>query len=68
MAFDGELRRKLHGTKPLERPGKEIRRRGNVVGILPDREAVIRLPPRARHPASWPRGSAVSAYAAATAH
>jgi transposase-like protein len=43
MAFDEWLRSKLHGTEPLERFNKEIKRRTNVVGVLSDREAVIRL-------------------------
>ncbi|MBI4321486.1 MAG: IS256 family transposase [Chloroflexi bacterium] len=43
MAFPSEHRRQLHSTNPLERLNKEIKRRSQVVGIFPNRQAAIRL-------------------------
>ena len=43
MTFPKEHRTKIHSTNPLERLNKEVKRRTNVVGILPNGAAIIRL-------------------------
>ena len=43
MALPGEHWRQICSTNPLERRGREMRRRMDVVGIFPNRESVLRL-------------------------
>jgi putative transposase len=43
MTFPGQHRTKLHGTSPLERVNKEVKRRADVVGIFPNEVSIIRL-------------------------
>jgi putative transposase len=43
LHFPKEHRTRLHSTNPLERLNKEIKRRSNVVGLFPNRVALLRL-------------------------
>ena len=43
MSFPEEHRVRVHSTNPLERLRREIKRPTNVVGILPNQDAVTRL-------------------------
>ena len=43
VAFPMRHRTKLHSTNPLERLNREIKRRSDVVGILPSEESITRL-------------------------
>jgi hypothetical protein len=54
MAFPQEHWRQLHSTNPLERLHKEIKRRTDVVGIFPNRAALLR--PGERCPGGGPVG------------
>ena len=43
MAFPRQHRTKLHGTNPIERSNKDVKRRANSVGIVPNEASITRL-------------------------
>jgi transposase-like protein len=43
MSVPAPHRAKLHSTTPIERLNGEIKRRAEVVGILPNEAAIVRL-------------------------
>jgi len=43
LDFPAQHRAKIHSTNPLERLNKEVKRRADFVGILPNEGAIIRL-------------------------
>ncbi len=43
MSFPAQHRAKLHSTNPIERVNGEIKLRTEVVGIFPNKEAIVRL-------------------------
>lgn len=43
LAFPPAHWKKIRSTNPLERLNKEVKHRTNVVGIVPNPEAVVRL-------------------------
>jgi len=43
MTFPGQHRKKLHSTSPVARLIKEVERRADVVGIVPNEAPIARL-------------------------
>jgi len=42
MTFPGQHRKKLHSTNPIARLDKEVRRRADIVGIVPSEASITR--------------------------
>ncbi len=43
MDFPRELWRQIASTTPLERENREIKSRGDIIGIFPNDDAIVRL-------------------------
>ena len=43
MTFPARRRTTLHGTNPPERLNRQVKRRADVVGILPNEDSIVRL-------------------------
>jgi putative transposase len=43
VAFPFQHQTKLHSTNPLERLNKEVKRRADIVGIVPNEASITRL-------------------------
>ncbi len=43
MSLPGQHRTKLHGTNPIQRLSKKVKRRADVIGIFPNDASIVRL-------------------------